>query len=263
MRHNPVVHGAHRRAGTTSRGVTDPMKPNLRQDQAAAPLAVGDAASGLRLRPGYLDRSRQIELLAALRDVLAAAPLFTPRMPTSGRPFTVRMSNCGMLGWVSDTSGYRYAATHPETGQPWPPIPALLLEAWTELGGYAHPPQACLINFYGPAAKMGLHQDRDEDDFDAPVVSLSLGDSCLFRVGGRKRGDPTRSLRLHSGDALVLGGAARLAFHGVDRILPASSTLLAEGGRFNLTLRRVTRPGGGASRPDCASGHARLTKENT
>jgi alkylated DNA repair protein (DNA oxidative demethylase) len=229
------------------------MNPNLRQDQAVAPLAVGDAVSGLRLYPGYLDRNRQIELLAALRDVLAAAPLFAPRMPLSGRPFTVRMSNCGPLGWVSDASGYRYAATHPQTGRPWPPLPAILLAAWDELGHYPHRPQACLINFYGETAKMGLHQDRDEDDFDAPVVSLSLGDSCLFRVGGRKRGDPTRSLRLHSGDALVLAGAARLAFHGVDRILPGTSTLLAEGGRFNLTLRRVTRPGTDASRPDRAT----------
>jgi DNA oxidative demethylase len=226
------------------------MKPKLRQDQAAAPLAPADAASGLRLYPGYLDRSRQIELLAALREVLAAAPLFTPRMPISGRPFTVRMSNCGPLGWVSDANGYRYAARHPETAQPWPPIPAMLLGAWAELSRYAHPPEACLINFYAPAAKMGLHQDRDEDDFDAPVVSLSLGDSCLFRVGGRKRGDPTRSFRLHSGDALVLDGGMRLAFHGVDRILPGTSTLLPEGGRFNLTLRRVTRPDGDALGPE-------------
>lgn len=233
------------------------MKPNLRQDQTAAPLAFGDAASGLRLYPGYLDRGRQIELLAALHEVLAAAPLFTPRMPISGRPFTVRMSNCGPLGWVSDINGYRYAASHPETGRPWPPIPAILVSAWNELGRYPHPPEACLINFYGPAAKMGLHQDRDEDDFDAPVVSLSLGDSCLFRVGGRKRGDPTRSFRLHSGDAMVLGGGMRLAFHGVDRILPGTSTLLPEGGRFNLTLRRVTCPGRDALRAD------RHTKEKT
>jgi alkylated DNA repair protein (DNA oxidative demethylase) len=226
------------------------MKLNLRQDQAAAPLAVGDTASGLRLYPGYLDRGRQSELLAALREVLAAAPLFTPRMPMSGRPFTVRMSNCGPLGWVSDTSGYRYATAHPETAQPWPPIPAILLSAWNELGGYPHAPEACLINFYGPTAKMGLHQDCDEDEFDAPVVSLSLGDSCLFRIGGRKRGDPTRSFRLHSGDALVLGGSARLAFHGVDRIVPGTSTLLPEGGRLNLTLRRVTRPSRDTSQPD-------------
>jgi len=209
------------------------MRPNLRQDHVAEPLAVGEAASGLRLYPGYLDRDRQAELLAALREVLAAAPLFTPRMPISGRPFTVRMSNCGPLGWVSDANGYRYTATHPETAQPWPPIPAILLSAWQDLGRYPHAPEACLINYYGPAAKMGLHQDRDEDDFDAPVVSLSLGDSCLFRVGGLKRSDPTRSFRLSSGDAVVLGGNTRLAFHGVDRILPGTSSLLPEGGRFN------------------------------
>ncbi len=122
-------------------------------------------------------------------------------------------------------------------------MPDALIAMWHELGGFAHPPEACLINFYDPAAKMGLHQDRDEQEFGAPVVSLSLGDSCLFRVGGRKRGDPTHSLRLDSGDALVLGGAARLAFHGVDRIFHGSSSLLAEGGRINLTLRRVTRAG--------------------
>jgi alkylated DNA repair protein (DNA oxidative demethylase) len=122
-------------------------------------------------------------------------------------------------------------------------MPEALLAAWNDLGRYPHPPQACLINFYGPEAKMGLHQDRDEEDFDAPVISLSLGDTCLFRVGGRKRGDPTRSLQLASGDALVLGGDARLAFHGVDRVDQGTSSLLAEGGRINLTLRRVTRPG--------------------
>lgn len=217
------------------------MKPSLQRAPAATALTADDAASGLRLFPGYLDRSRQNELLAALREVLAAAPLFTPRMPVSGRPFTVRMSNCGPLGWVSDADGYRYAPTHPETGRRWPPIPGMLHGAWQQLGGYAEPPEACLINFYGPAAKMGLHQDRDEHDFAAPVVSLSLGDSCLFRIGGRRRRDPTRSFRLHSGDAMILAGGARLAFHGVDRILPGTSTLLAEGGRFNLTLRRVTR----------------------
>ncbi|HYA05509.1 MAG TPA: alpha-ketoglutarate-dependent dioxygenase AlkB [Xanthobacteraceae bacterium] len=198
--------------------------------------------NGLRLYPGYLDRERQDELLAAIRRVLAAAPLYTPRMPKSGRPFTVRMSNCGPLGWVSDQGGYRYQPTHPQTGRPWPPIPDVLIAMWNELARYAHPPQACLINFYGPAAKMGLHQDRDEADFAAPVVSLSLGDSCLFRIGGSRRGDGSRSLRLHSGDAVVLGGDSRLAFHGVDRILPGTSRLLVEGGRFNLTLRRVTRP---------------------
>ena len=161
---------------------------------------------------------------------------------------SVRMSNCGPLGWYSDEAGYRYQPTHPETGQPWPPMPDILLRAWDELARYPHRPEACLINFYAATAKMGLHQDRDEQDFDAPVVSLSLGDACLFRIGGTRRSDPTHSLRLSSGDALVLGGDARLAFHGVDRIYPGTSRLLSEGGRINLTLRRVTRPEDGGPR---------------
>ena len=198
-------------------------------------------APGVTLTPGYLDRAAQDEMLAAIRGVIAAAPLFTPRMPRTGKPMSVRMSNCGPLGWVTDAAlGYRYQATHPETGAPWPPIPDIILKAWRDLAGYAHPPEACLVNFYAADARMGLHQDKDEQDFAAPVVSLSLGDTGLFRVGGLKRSDPTRSLRLASGDAVVLGGEGRLAFHGVDRVLPGTSTLLAEGGRINLTLRRVS-----------------------
>ncbi|MGO9699538.1 MAG: alpha-ketoglutarate-dependent dioxygenase AlkB [Xanthobacteraceae bacterium] len=203
--------------------------------------------SGLRIYPGYLDRDEQADLLAAVCSVFASAPQYTPRMPKSGRPFTVRMSNCGPLGWVSDESGYRYQPTHPETGQPWPSMPAALIRIWNELGQYPEPPEACLINCYGPIAKMGLHQDRDEADFDAPVISISLGDCCRFRVGGLKRSAATRAFRLSSGDVLVLGGASRLAFHGVDRIYPGTSSLLAEGGRINLTLRRVTRVAPGSS----------------
>jgi DNA oxidative demethylase len=201
--------------------------------------------AGLCYYPGYLDRDGQAGLLAALDEVFTAAPLFTPRMPKSGRPFTVRMSNCGSLGWISDEGGYRYAPTHPVTGRSWPPMPEILIAMWRELADYPHAPEACLINFYGPAAKMGLHQDRDEQDFAAPVVSLSLGDSCLFRVGGLKRNEPTRSFRLNSGDAFVFGGGERLVFHGVDRIYAGTSTLLAGGGRINLTMRRVTRANGG------------------
>ncbi len=160
-------------------------------------------------------------------------------MPQSGAPFSVRMTNCGALGWVSDAAGYRYQATHPVTGRPWPPIPALLLAAWGDLADYAQPPEACLVNVYAPDARMGLHQDRDERNFAAPVVSLSLGQTCLFRVGGAARRDPTRSFRLASGDAVVLAGEARLAFHGVDRIIRDTSTLLPDGSRINLTLRRV------------------------
>ena len=205
-----------------------------------AELSLGPG--GFRFYPGYLDRGRQERLVAVLREIFAAAPLFTSRMPKSGRPMSVRMSNCGSLGWMSDERGYRYTPIHPETGRPWSPIPEALIAAWSDIARYPHPPEACLINYYGPEAKMGLHQDRDETDFTAPVVSLSLGDSCLFRVGGKKRSDPTQSFRLNSGDALVLGDEARLAFHGVDRIYPGTSTLLTEGGRINLTMRRVTRP---------------------
>jgi alkylated DNA repair protein (DNA oxidative demethylase) len=205
-------------------------------------MALPSQASGLRIVPGYLDRPAQEALLAALQDVVRQAPIYTPRMPKSGQPMSVRMSNCGPLGWVTDQNGYRYQPTHPVTGEPWPHMPQQVLTAWRELANYPHLPESCLVNVYGASARMGLHQDRDEKDFDAPVVSLSLGDTCLFRIGGTKRGDPTRSFRLASGDALVLGGDARLAFHGVDRIIPHTSTLLPDGGRINLTLRRVTRP---------------------
>jgi alkylated DNA repair protein (DNA oxidative demethylase) len=209
---------------------------------AAAPRGMVVGGSGFRVIPSYLDRPAQEELLAALHEIMRVAPVYTPRMPKSGRPLSVRMTNCGPLGWMTDAAGYRYQENHPETGAPWPPIPDILLAAWRDLSGYPHPPEACLINIYGPAARMGLHQDRDEHDMTAPVVSLSLGDSCVFRIGGDRRNDPTRALRLSSGDAVVLGGGARLAFHGVDRIISGTSTLLREGGRINLTLRRVTRP---------------------
>lgn len=198
--------------------------------------------NGFRILPGYLDRPAQAALRDAVTAVIGRAPLFTPRMPVSGRPMSVRMTNCGALGWVTDERGYRYQADHPVTGEPWPAMPEVLIDIWRNLADYPHAPEACLINFYGPAAKMSLHQDRDEQDFQAPVVSLSLGETCLFRIGGRKRGDPTRSIRLASGDVVVLGGEARLAFHGVDRILPGTSTLLPGGGRLNLTLRRVSPP---------------------
>lgn len=200
---------------------------------------------GVHYHSGYLDRGAQEALVASLREVARVAPFFTPRMPRTGKPFSVRMTNCGVLGWVSDEAGYRYQPTHPETGAPWPPMPAVLLEAWQALAGYPHPPEACLVNFYEAKARMGLHQDRDEEDFAAPVLSISLGDTAVFRIGGTTRGGATTSLRLASGDALVFGGPARLAYHGIDRVMPGSSTLLPQGGRLNLTLRRVTPPQAG------------------
>lgn len=194
----------------------------------------------MRLLPALLDREAQEHLLADIRAVMKAAPLFVPRMPRTGKAFSVEMTNCGPLGWVSDIQGYRYQPTHPATGEPWPAIPLQLLDLWQNISRCEVPPQACLVNVYAATARMGLHQDRDEETFDAPVLSVSLGDTCLFRVGGDRRSDPTRSFRLTSGDVMLLEGASRLAFHGVDRILAGTSTLLASPGRINLTLRRVT-----------------------
>jgi alkylated DNA repair protein (DNA oxidative demethylase) len=195
--------------------------------------------TGLRLFPGFLDRDQQEQLVAALHDVIRRAPLFTPTMPGSGKPFSVRMTNCGSLGWVSDSRGYRYQPAHPDTAEPWPPMPAVLTHAWAELSGFPCLPEACLVNYYDRTARMGLHQDRDEEDFTAPVVSVSLGATCRFRIGGNSRSAATRSFPVASGDILILGGEARLAFHGVDRIMPGTSTLLPDDSRINLTLRRV------------------------
>jgi DNA oxidative demethylase len=198
---------------------------------------------GIRHMPGFLDRTAQEALIDSVRDIVQEAPLYIPAMPKTGKEMSVRMTNCGPLGWVTDKEGgYRYQPLHPVTGKPWPPIPELLLALWREVSGYPHPPEACLINFYGDTAKMGLHQDRDEADLAAPVVSVSLGDECLFRVGGSSRQARTVSFRLGSGDVVVLGGESRLAFHGVDRVYPSTSALLKNGGRINLTLRRVTKP---------------------
>jgi alkylated DNA repair protein (DNA oxidative demethylase) len=196
--------------------------------------------SGLRYLPGRLSRPEQENLVDIIRGVVAEAPLYLPVMPGSGRPMSVRMTNCGPLGWVTDREqGYRYQPSHPLTGKPWPPIPEALLDLWHELSGHPKDPEACLVNFYADDAKMGLHQDRDETDFSAPVLSISLGNTCLFRIGGLARTDRTKSLKLESGDVFLLGGEGRLCFHGVDRIYPGTSTLLKAGGRINLTLRRV------------------------
>ncbi len=200
-------------------------------------------APGLTLFRRYLDEASQQALAGEIAQAVLQAPWFLPRMPRSGKAFSVRMTNCGSLGWVSDRDrGYRYQTTHPFTGNAWPAIPLAVLNTWRALASYPHLPEACLVNFYDCAARMGLHQDRDEDDLDAPVVSISLGDSCCFRYGGLHRGDPAKKLELRSGDVVVMGGAARLMFHGVDKIHAGSSGLLPGGGRINLTLRRVTRP---------------------
>jgi len=212
---------------------------------------------GFDIYKNALSRPQQEDLRDAVRDIIRAAPLIRPVTP-SGKAMSVRMSAAGRLGWITDRAGYRYSPTYPgvrgreqaegqandrandrASEQEWPPIPEQILDIWHHMTGIARTPDCCLVNYYDTSARMGMHQDRDEGDFDWPVLSISLGDTATFRMGGVKRGDPTSSVRLESGDIVVMGGAARLAYHGVDRILPGTSTLLRDGGRINLTLRVV------------------------
>ena len=193
---------------------------------------------GFDLWPGLLDPAAQADLTRLTLAAIQAAP--PARYDTAqGKAMSVAMSAFGPLGWTSDRAGYRYADRHPGTNQPWPAMPQALLDLWAALGDPQTPPDAALINLYRDDARMGLHQDRDEADPAFPVLSISLGDTAVFRIGGTSRQDPTRSLRLASGDVCRLSGPARLAFHGVDRILPGSSGLVPGGGRINLTLRRA------------------------
>lgn len=203
------------------------------------PLAVMD---GVSLWPGYFDAPAQAALVSEVLRLTERAPFYRPRMPGSGKPFSVEETNFGTHGWISDVTGYRYVPHHPYTDEVWPAIPQTLLDLWRETTAYPALPECCLVNLYRAGARMGLHQDKDEAAADAPVLSVSLGDEALFRIGGTSRKGPTRSLRLCSGDVLVFGGAARLAYHGIDRVLAGTSGLLPGGGRINLTLRRVTPP---------------------
>lgn len=204
-----------------------------RLDSREAPLNL----KGVLVYPAYLGGPAQAEMVEALRGVIRAAPLFAPVTP-AGKPMSVRMTAAGRYGWYTDAEGYRYIPTHP-SGSPWPAIPKGVLAVWRALVSEARMPDCCLVNFYAEGARMGLHQDRDEADFSWPVLSISLGDEALFRVGGTSRGGGTASIWLRSGDVAVLGGPARLAYHGIDRVKPGSSTLLPKGGRINLTLRVV------------------------
>lgn len=192
---------------------------------------------GFRLWPGALDAAAQAALLAEVRAAAETAPFYRPMTP-GGRPFSVEMTGMGPLAWVSDRAGYRYQPTHPVTNAPWPPMPSALIDLWDSLTGWPAPPDACLVNLYRHEAKMGLHQDRDEADLTAPVLSVSLGDTAVFRIGPAE-GGKTHSLKLGSGDVCALTGPARLARHGVDRLLVGSSQLVPGGGRINLTLRRA------------------------
>ena len=194
--------------------------------------------TGFRLWPGKLSPEAQAALVAEVLELSQAAPFYRPITP-GGKAMSVQTTNLGALGWFTDARGYRYQGAHPGTGASWPAIPQALLDLWTELADPTTPPDACLVNLYRGDARMGLHQDKDEADFSFPVLSVSLGDTAVFRLGGLKRTDPTRSMRLSSGDVCLLAGESRLFHHGVDRILAGSSRLIPGGGRINLTLRRA------------------------
>lgn len=192
---------------------------------------------GFELLKSYLNSADQLDLVNDLRSVAQAAPMRSP-VTRWGKPMSVRMTSAGRVGWISDRRGYRYEPQHPD-GMDWPPIPDRILTLWKDITGLTRQPDCCLINYYGEGARMGLHQDKDEVDFSYPVLSISLGDDGLFRMGGTERGGKTQSVWLTSGDVVVMGGAARLAYHGVDRIRFGSSSLLPDGGRINVTLRVV------------------------
>lgn len=197
----------------------------------ATSLTLGTA----RLYPGFLDARAQSALVDDIRRVAMDTPFFHPET-RSGRKLSVRMTSAGSLGWVSDRKGYRYEPRHP-SGVDWPPIPEAALSVWRAVSGVARDPDSCLLNYYDADARMGMHRDEDEVSMDWPVVSLSLGDEALFRIGGQARGGKTVSHWLRSGDVVVMAGEARRAYHGIDRVRVGTSSLLPKGGRINLTLR--------------------------
>lgn len=219
---------------------TNLLWPVVFSPKNAMDRGVTDLPAGACHRPGTLDLAAQQGLLGEIEARLPHAPWFVPAMPRTGKPLSVRMTNFGPLGWVTDKSGgYRYQPTHPATGLPWPPIPEVLIDLWQRFTGYPAMPEACLVNLYQGAARLGSHVDSDEPNRKAPVLSVSLGDDAMFHVGGQKRGDPKVRVMLKSGDVIILGGASREAYHGIDRVIGGTSDLLATGGRINLTLRRV------------------------
>lgn len=222
-------------AGREKRGVALEYTKDLGLSPDAP--APGLVTRGVALWPGWLDRAAQAALVEDLRGVIRAAPLFSP-VTRWGKPMSVQMTSAGRYGWFSDRRGYRYERRHPAGGD-WPPIPASVLAIWRRVAGTGRDPDCCLVNLYREGAKMGMHQDRDEADFGFPVLSISLGDDALFRIGNTARGGKTESLWLRSGDVLAMGGAARLVHHGIDRVREGSSDLLKGGGRINLTLRVV------------------------
>ncbi len=197
-------------------------------------------ADGAVLLRGFA-KPVESDLLAALREIIAQAP-FRHMLTPGGHQMSVAMTNCGDAGWVTDRSGYRYDGVDPESGKPWPAMPAvfreLALQAAAEVGFDDFAPDACLINRYEPGARMSLHQDRDENDFGAPIVSVSLGLPAIFMFGGLKRSDKPGRFRLEHGDIAVWGGPSRLFFHGVAPLADGEHAVLGRQ-RVNLTFRRA------------------------
>jgi alkylated DNA repair protein (DNA oxidative demethylase) len=197
-------------------------------------------AEGAVLLRGFA-HSFEGDLIAALRDIVAQAPFRHMHTP-GGHQMSVAMTNCGGFGWVTDRTGYRYDQSDPETGTPWPRMPssfrALAGQAAAAIGFEGFSPEVCLINRYAPGARMSLHQDKDELDFSAPIVSVSLGLPAIFLFGGLKRSDKTRRFRLEHGDVVVWGGPSRLVFHGVAPLADGEHALLGRQ-RINLTFRKA------------------------
>jgi len=191
--------------------------------------------NGVGIWKALLSRAEQEQIVNDLRAVAKAAP-FQQYETGRGQKMSVRMTGAGDVAWISDRRGYRYEPAQ-TSGEAWPEIPQSIMHVWETVSGVDRAPDSCLVNFYGEGARMGLHQDRDEADLNWPVVSISLGDDALFRVGQTTRGGPTQSVWLASGDVAVLSGDTRLAYHGIDRIKFGTSTLLSDGGRINVTLR--------------------------
>ena len=205
-----------------------------------------ELAPGVFYSPAYLDPAQQQSLTAEIFRLAESAPFYRPGMPRTGHKLSVEMTNFGCLGWVTDAQkGYRYETCHPLRGTPWPAIPEFLLKIWRATTGYSALPEACLVNLYRGKARMGLHRDSDEQASDAPVLSVSLGDKAIFRFGQARKRSSTHTILLESGDVLVFGSVARFMLHGIDRILPGTSSPIPGGGRLNLTLRRVTVPDDG------------------
>ncbi|MGC2775279.1 MAG: DNA oxidative demethylase AlkB [Bradyrhizobium sp.] len=216
------------------------MTADLFDGLEPAGLAREQLAPGAVLLRG-LARPYDSTLIAAIDAIAAQAP-FRRMVTPGGHQMSVAMTSCGSLGWVTDRSGYRYDPLDPESGRPWPAMPPPLRQlagrAASEAGFADFAPDACLINRYEPGAKMSLHQDRDEQDLDAPIVSVSLGLPATFLFGGLKRSDRTQRYRLTHGDVVVWGGPARLAFHGVAPLADGEHALLGRQ-RVNLTFRRA------------------------